>query len=170
MIREVKDAPLAFERIVVEEMSGPLAAHGLRFEEPFHLYKNDLVPFTRTRQGIQESIRFARRSYNEETMAAGVEDDEVDQPRSDDPQGLFWPSRHYLIMQFIHNKYVWSHLLRTGTLGGSLTGEELWYYTDEADLRRLLHEVLPLILSAGLQRFDDRLEDALAERQTPTPA
>ena len=165
MIREVHAPPLEFERIVVAAVSAPLAEHGFRFTEPFHLYKNELVPFTRERRGFEETIEFCRRIYRPDEVEAGEFSDEADRFRRADPQDVFWVSRHLVGVQLLSDKYGRGDLLTTGRTGWSATGEDWWRFTDEADLRRVLRdEVLPLLVSVALPYFDEALEELPARR------
>jgi len=179
MIREVNTPPLVFEHIVTEGLTAPLAAYGFQFEEPFHLYKNELVPFMRERQSVRESIEFGRCIYDAEEMAASTKEDEVNEPY-ESGQGKLWRSRHFLYVQLI-TRYIISYpgcdsytthkssdLLPNGKAGWSPTGDNWFYFADEEDLRRRLQEILPLILTVGLQSFNDHLEDIAAEQLTTT--
>lgn len=168
MIREVKDTPLDFQKIVTDEVGASLAEHGFRLQPPaYPQAEGRLVPFGREREGQREKIWLGLRLYDAEEMAAGVKEDEVGSPR-DDAQGRFWASRHYMSVQIVTN-YTNADLLRTGKIGWSDTDEDWWYFKDEEELRQKLHdEVLPLILTVGLQKLDDRLEDIQAEHATQT--
>lgn len=167
MIREVRAAPLAFEHIVVGELSQALAKCGFEMQPLSSLQdRNEFVPFVRERQGQQEKIGIGRRLYGTEEIAAGVED-EVGSPQ-DDAQGRFWASLHYMYVQIVTNGTT-TLLLTSGKIGWSNTGENWWYFKDKEELRQKLHdEVLPLILTVGLQKLNDRLEDIQAEHATQT--
>lgn len=181
MIHKVGNALLPFEGIVVEEMSVPLVRYNFQLSVPLQSDKDQLVAFVRERQGLQEKVWFQRALYNEEQMRANDIDDEVDQMREDE-QGKFWLSRHYLSVQFIishlvrhpgykpYTSHTTSDLLSTGKVGMRRNDENWFYFADEKDLRRLLQEILPLIITVGLQSFDDHLEDISAEQRAPTTA
>lgn len=170
MIQEVNTAPLQFERIVVDVMKEPLGEHGFELQQAFHLYWNELVTFERNRQGQRERIRFGRACYNEETIKSDA-DDEVDRGRHDEHAGQEWLSRRRLYVQLITGEATTQHL---HTDGQPFEREEksMWYYQNEADLRRMLREdTLPLLLTVGMQEFDYSLEDVLERTErAPTAA
>lgn len=158
MIRQVKLPPFEFERILSEELDEPLSPSNFRLQPPLPSDKNVLVIYAREREGQCEQIWLSRRLYDTEAIAMEIEDDDVDAPY-DDLQGQFWPSRHCLSVQVISN-YTTTNLLTNGKAGVARERENWWHFKDEADLRRLLHDkILPLLLTVGLERFDDRLED-----------
>lgn len=168
MIIIVNTAPLTFEQIVREELQVPLAEHGFQVEATFHKFGGQMVTFARRREQQQEEIVFQRAFYNSEQMKASDVDDEVESVPIDfgsevhgpDP---YWVSRHSLSVQFLVNGAT-NWLQRDGRAG---TGDDYWWdFTDEQHLRRLLRELLPLILTAGLQDFDLMLEDAREKAST----
>jgi hypothetical protein len=171
MIQQVNAPPLAFEKTVRETLTAPLAQHGFECEETFPLYANEQVEFTRFRQGVKETVWVGRNIYNQEEMTATATNDEVDAPRVDEDFGNLWASRHLAYVRLAVN-YGYLDLFPTGKIAYSRTDENLWHFTDEADLaRRLRDEALPMILDAGLKCFDEELEDELdlIERGISTP-
>lgn len=157
MITIVNSAPFPFERLVVEELAEPLAKRGFRVKPTFHLYKNQEVGFVRQREGHEEQIVLQRAIYSDEYRQHPLEEDEVEKDPinfGDDVHGanLRWVSRHQLSVDFIVDGAT-NWLQRDGKAG---VGEDYWWrFTDEADLRRLLRELLPMILAAGQETFDD---------------
>lgn len=114
-VQVVNAAPLAFEQIVLAEMTTPLAAHGFNHEPPFHLFKNKSVTFLRERQGQQERIEFQRASYSEEQMQTPATDDEVEyEPHCFEDEQRCWVSRHFMVVHFIVNG-AFNNLLTSGT-------------------------------------------------------
>lgn len=153
MINIVNTPPLAFEQIVVEELAQPLNKRGFRHTPTFPLYKNQMVVFARQRDGQKEKIELQRATYNPEQMQITDTDDEVELapiPYEDDyPLRV---SRHTVCIRFVVNGAT-NWLQCNGRAG---TGEDCWWhFTDESDLRRLLRELLPVILAAGEETFDD---------------
>ncbi len=173
-IRIVDVAELPFEQIVAEELGDALAAHGLQLAPPFPKFKNRIVTFRRQRlQGIKEKIEIIRALHDAEHMRAEDAEGEVeaepidfgDEVHGADP---YWVSRHSLTIQFIVDGA--TNWLQTDGRAG-VSDEHWWDFTDEQDLRRLLRDrLLPLILTAGMQRFDDRLEDYEMGRISPSAA
>ncbi len=155
-LRVVNATPLPFEQIVVEEMAQPLAAHGFQHAQTFNLYVGQQVEFKRRREQQEEEIVLQRAFYGSEQLTALNLTDEVEAVPINYSDEQHWVSRHSLSVQFVVNGAT-NSLQRDGRAG---TGDDDWWdFTDEEDLRRLLRELLPLILAAGLPRFDDRLED-----------
>lgn len=158
MIEENKSSPLVFEHTIIEAVTLPLAERDFQRQPPIQVHQNELVIFERKRKGIREEIWFSRRSYNVEDMATSIEDDEVDTMKQN-IQGKYWLSRHLLSVNLVFD-FQNGQLLPKGQLGWRDSKEDWWYFNNEGDLRRVLSEaVLPLILSVGLQSFDDSQED-----------
>jgi hypothetical protein len=165
MIRQVNVPALAFEKIVREVLTAPLAKYGFAFEKTFHLYVNELAAFVRWRQGVREVIRFGRCVYDDEALENLERDDEVDSPRVDEHFGNLWVSRHFMYAQLIINGGH-TDLFPCGKIAPafhpSSAGKDLWHFTDEADLaRRLRDEVLPYLLTGVMEWFDVSLDDEL---------
>jgi len=158
MLVEVESVPLAFQQVVEKEASAKLVAEGFQLQPPFHLYENDLVTFSRQRQGQLERIRFSRCVYTEEDMQEGGLSDEVDRaPEMPDGEKM-WVSRHRLAVQVIIDSAT-GNLLRSGRVG--TTSDEVWWdFKNEDGLRLLLREkILPQLLTRGMESFDDALAD-----------
>lgn len=185
MIREVDEARLEFERIVIEEVSASMAKHGFALERTFHLSQGHLVQFIRERQTQRERIRFSRYLYDEEQVRTGTlddgssfeawlvgkkrpVDDEVD--RAPDRPNFeqmdrYWVSRHLLGISFSVDETTHSRMNKDGSLYMKAE-DEWWYFADEAALRQLLRGLLPLVLKVGLRKFDDDLEDLPRRRES----
>jgi hypothetical protein len=158
MLIEVERVPLAFRQVVEKEASAKLAAEGFQLQSPFHLYENDLVTFSRQRQGQFERVRFSRCVYTEEDRQESGLSDEVDRaPEMPDGEKM-WVSRHLFSVQIIIDSAT-GNLLRSGRVG-TTSGEVWWDFESEDGLRLLLSEkVLPLLLTRGMECFDDALTD-----------
>lgn len=151
MITVVSTAPLPFEQVVVEELAQPFAEHNFRQDPTHHLYVGQQVSFARRREGQEEVIRFHRSIRDEPQLTATDITDEVESAPiyfGDEP---YWVSRHWISVDFMADSAT-NSLQRNGKAG---TGDDWWHFTDEQDLRRLLRELLPVILAAGQETFDD---------------
>lgn len=178
MLKEITSTPLAFEQIVIEEMTAHLTQHGFQLEPPFYLYKNQIVTFLRERHKQEERIQFQRAVYGEEEMRTGFIDsstkfgvkvpldDEVDRAPNSSYGSYRWISRHEFCVELMVGTAT-NYLLTSGKVGISNNEEEWWRFMSEEDLRRVLRKLLPYILTAGLERFDDRLEDMRTGRALP---
>lgn len=156
MITVTNASPLPFEQIVVEELAQEFAKHSLRLTSSFPKFFGQRLEFQRRREGQVEEVCFQRAFYDDEQLRATDLDDEVETTPIYFGEELFWVSRHSLSVQFIVDGAT-NWLQRNGRAG---TGDDYWWhFTDEADLRRLLRELLPMILTAGEATFDARLED-----------
>jgi hypothetical protein len=160
MIHQVNAPPLMFEKIVREVLTAPLAKYGFTFEETFHLYVNEIVEFVRHRQVVREEIWVQRRIYYDDALNSSDHSDEVDELRETE-QGRAWRSRHFFYIQLLVNGGH-TDLFPSGKIAPSFTGEDLWHFTDEADLaRRLRDEALPHLLTGVMEWFDVSLDDEL---------
>jgi hypothetical protein len=161
MIRQVSAPSLAFEQTVRDVLTAPLAAHGFAVAPEVQIYQNVLVSFMRFQQGQREMVRFGRLLYDVEELGKADKRDEADAPRHSEHYGELWPSRHLLYIEcYVNNRG--ADLFPTGKIAYGRNGEDLWYFTDEANLaRRLRDEALPMILDAGLKWFDVTLDDEL---------
>jgi hypothetical protein len=119
---------------------------------------------------VKETVWIGRCIYDDEDLAHPKRNDEVDEPY-ESGQGRLWRSRHFFYVQLVVNGGH-TDLFPTGKIAPSFTGEDLWHFTDEADLgRRLWDEALPHLLTVVMEYFDVALDDALdmIERGVSTP-
>jgi hypothetical protein len=160
MIQQVNAPPLAFEKTVRETLTAPLAQHGFECEETFPLYANEQVEFTRFRQGVKETVWVGRYVYNNKDLETLERNDEVDETY-ETSQGQKWRSRHFVYVRLAVN-YGYLDLFPTGKIAYSRTDENLWQFTNEADLaRRLRDEALPYLLTSVMEHFDEELENEI---------
>ncbi|HEU4595428.1 MAG TPA: hypothetical protein VFS10_09825 [Pyrinomonadaceae bacterium] len=147
--------PLPFERIVEEEVTAPLAAHGFRREPASPSDKDNLVSYLRKRGAQEERVQFGRRIYSEEEARSGS-GDAVDETAGSAEGESWWASRHLLYVQILVD-FGHSVLLSSGEIGED-TGEEWWYFKDEGDLRRQLRLIVPLLSDKATRKFNEALE------------
>lgn len=163
MITEIKGEPLAFEQVVREEVEAPLAERDFEWQPAFHLYKEAQITFERHRRGQRERVEFWRGLYDEADLAdpSLTEDDEIDR-MPDHPDGeRYWASRHSLFVQLIVGEASTGYLHTDGSRYFR-EDRQRWDFGDEADLRKTLRDrIMPLLLTVGMEEFDESLEAAL---------
>ena len=163
MLKQATDGALAFDAIVVKQMSGLLTAQGFQVEPPLPPDTNNFLLFTRKRHGQVERVGFCRRIYREEDMSKCELNDVVDYAPDEEEGEDLWASRHFLSVQIITN-YSHTNLLTSGRVGTNDEGI-WWHFADENDLKRQLRKITKLLLTVGLRSFDDALEDSLGRER-----
>lgn len=149
--------PLAFERIVTEEVTAPLAELGFRHEPGSAGDKDTLVSYLRVRRSQEERVEFGRRIYGEGDMRRACDQDADETPAGSKGEKL-WASRHFLYVQVLIN-LGHSNLLGDGSVAADDdAGEGWWHFQGEADLRRQLRSIVKLIRGAAMRAFDGALE------------
>ncbi len=149
--------------IVIRDSVEPkLAYHGFRYDEQQSEPPAGLFRFTRQFFGKLQYVEFLRHRYLQDELPdlltkggdipTGIPGEVV---QIDEPGYKLWLSNRYILVA-VHHENV-GHFICHGPLEAD--DACLWEYHTEAELRRALKDMVELVLTEGLEWFEEQLAE-----------
>jgi hypothetical protein len=153
---------LKFSQIVADAVSPHLTSLGFRPKSLLDPQRHQVVSFARERGGRHEEIWIGRKLYDAGDPAVRDADERDDtEPVGGNPRVL--ASRRLFYASVVADGMI-ADVLPSGNVGLAEPGERYWPFADEADLRRQLERLIPIVAADTLAACADAPSEEIGAR------